>query len=125
MNQELPEELRRFDESNPAVALYRIAATSPFEAIIPSFVEAAEYYAQPIEKGTAMWTENTPTKPGYYWWRYGGLSGNPRIVKIQHGAEGLWMTYFGTDMRERPGSVLGVFWPDPILCPDGSAPFIG
>lgn len=72
-----------------------------------------------------MWTADLPAECGYYWWRYKNEKGNPRIVKINRGLNGLRVTYFGTDLIEILGSVKGVFWSEPILCPDGSKPFLG
>lgn len=71
-----------------------------------------------------MWSNEVPTKPGYYWWKFRNIKGNPRIVKIIRGEKGLLVTYFGTEESERPGISPGVFWPEPIGCPDGSSPFI-
>jgi hypothetical protein len=115
MNQELPEELRRFDESNPAVVLYRIAAASPFEPIIPSFVEMAEYCAQSIEKGIAMWTTKAPSTPGYYWHR---KHGEMRVVHVYNSC-GLPfdVTYPGTDHVDEADKTGGEFWSEPLLPP--------
>lgn len=72
-----------------------------------------------------MWTKELPTQPGFYWWRFGGEKGNPRIVKVYQGDAGLWVSYFGLETIERLGHADGVFWTEPIICPDGTKPFIG
>jgi hypothetical protein len=72
-----------------------------------------------------MWTKEIPSAPGYYWWRYSNEKGNPRIVKILRNYNGLFVTYFGTEIMEPLGVTPGVFWTDPIVCPDGDRPVFG
>ena len=67
-----------------------------------------------------MWTKEKPTKPGYYWYRWGA------IVKIIEGvgATGTPLVYrfVGSEFENNAELMIGDFWSEPVQPPQQAEP---
>lgn len=69
------------------------------------------------------WNKESPTEPGYYWWRYGPDDDLPDLLYLYLSPCGIMAPNDDDPLHVSPPKELGgEWWPEKVHCPTESKP---